>query len=38
MTARQHTVDGAGHARYTYRLRVSSTARTVLLAEWDHCR
>jgi putative transposase len=26
------------HARYTYRLRVSSTARTVLLAEWDRCR
>ncbi|MEV8567085.1 transposase [Streptomyces sp. NPDC051322] len=30
--------DGAGHARYTYRLRVSSTARTALLAEWDRCR
>ncbi|MET8446307.1 transposase [Streptomyces sp. NPDC005209] len=30
--------DGAGHARYTYRLRVSSTARTGLLAEWDRCR
>lgn len=28
----------AGHARYTYRLRVSSTARTVLAAEWDRCR
>ncbi|MFJ5899187.1 RNA-guided endonuclease InsQ/TnpB family protein [Streptomyces sp. NPDC093064] len=28
----------AGHARYTYRLRVSSTARTALLAEWDRCR
>ncbi|WP_137992209.1 RNA-guided endonuclease InsQ/TnpB family protein [Streptomyces vilmorinianum] len=27
-----------GHARYTYRLRVSSTARTELLAEWDRCR
>ncbi|WP_409474797.1 RNA-guided endonuclease InsQ/TnpB family protein [Streptomyces sp. HC307] len=27
-----------GHARYTYRLRVSSTARTRLLAEWDRCR
>ncbi|RZB18837.1 transposase [Streptomyces sp. F001] len=27
-----------GHARYTYRLRVSSTARTALLAEWDRCR
>ncbi|MFF4120376.1 RNA-guided endonuclease InsQ/TnpB family protein [Streptomyces sp. NPDC001714] len=30
--------DGVGHARYTFRLRVSSTARTVLLAEWDRCR
>ncbi|MEU9456367.1 transposase [Streptomyces sp. NPDC048277] len=30
--------DGAGHARYTYRLRVSWTARTALLAEWDRCR
>ncbi|MGV9854110.1 RNA-guided endonuclease InsQ/TnpB family protein [Streptomyces sp. NPDC003442] len=30
--------EGAGHARYTYRLRVSSTARTALLAEWDRCR
>jgi putative transposase len=30
--------DGAGHARYTYRLRVSSTARAGLLAEWDRCR
>ncbi|MFF4601920.1 RNA-guided endonuclease InsQ/TnpB family protein [Streptomyces sp. NPDC001339] len=28
----------AGHARYTYRLRVSSTARAALLAEWDRCR
>ncbi|MEV0775604.1 transposase [Streptomyces sp. NPDC050428] len=27
-----------GHARYTYRLRVSSTARTALVAEWDRCR
>ncbi|MFE2445018.1 RNA-guided endonuclease InsQ/TnpB family protein [Streptomyces sp. NPDC059426] len=30
--------DEAGHARYTYRLRVSSTARGALLAEWDRCR
>ncbi|WP_406354000.1 transposase [Streptomyces sp. NBC_01635] len=29
---------GVGHARYTYRLRVSSAARTVLAAEWDRCR
>ncbi len=28
----------AGRARYTYRLRVSSAARTALLAEWDRCR
>ncbi|MFE7841528.1 RNA-guided endonuclease InsQ/TnpB family protein [Streptomyces sp. NPDC057474] len=28
----------AGHARYTYRLRVSSAARTALAAEWDRCR
>ncbi|MFI1481226.1 RNA-guided endonuclease InsQ/TnpB family protein [Streptomyces sp. NPDC020747] len=28
----------AGQARYTYRLRVSSTARTALVAEWDRCR
>ncbi|MFI6995583.1 hypothetical protein ACIBOT_44970, partial [Nonomuraea wenchangensis] len=27
-----------GHARYTYRLRVSSTALALLLAEWDRCR
>ncbi|MFM9700332.1 RNA-guided endonuclease InsQ/TnpB family protein, partial [Streptomyces europaeiscabiei] len=28
----------AGQARYTYRLRVSSTARTALAAEWGRCR
>ncbi|RZB18613.1 transposase [Streptomyces sp. F001] len=28
----------AGHARYTYRLRVSSTARSALMDEWDRCR
>ncbi|GGM91858.1 RNA-guided endonuclease InsQ/TnpB family protein [Streptomyces fuscichromogenes] len=28
----------AGLARYTYRLRVSSTARSALRAEWDRCR
>ncbi|WP_411151352.1 RNA-guided endonuclease InsQ/TnpB family protein [Streptomyces sp. A30] len=27
-----------GHARYTYRLRVPSAARTALAAEWDRCR
>ncbi|MFE9874793.1 RNA-guided endonuclease InsQ/TnpB family protein [Streptomyces sp. NPDC005784] len=31
-------VGEGGHARYTYRLRVSSTARTALLTEWDRCR
>ncbi|MFF3583964.1 RNA-guided endonuclease InsQ/TnpB family protein [Streptomyces mirabilis] len=30
--------DGAGFARYTYRLRVSSSARTALEAEWARCR
>ncbi|RPF45392.1 putative transposase [Streptomyces sp. Ag109_G2-6] len=30
--------DGAGYARYTYRLRVSSTARTRLEGEWARCR
>ncbi|MEN3583490.1 RNA-guided endonuclease TnpB family protein, partial [Streptomyces sp. ZYX-F-203] len=28
----------AGHARYTFRLRVSSTARAGLTAEWARCR
>jgi putative transposase len=32
------TPDGVGHARFTFRLRVSSTARSALLAEWDRCR
>ncbi|MEU9715715.1 transposase [Streptomyces sp. NPDC047976] len=27
-----------GHARWTFRLRVSSTARRALAAEWDRCR
>ncbi|MGX4687824.1 RNA-guided endonuclease InsQ/TnpB family protein [Streptomyces sp. JNUCC 63] len=30
--------EGAGHARYTYRLRVSATARAGLEAEWARCR
>ncbi|MER7519340.1 transposase [Streptomyces sp. NPDC126499] len=30
--------NGTGHARYTYRLRVSSTAHSALRAEWDRCR
>src|SRR6476660_7696727 len=37
MTARQ-VVGDAGCARYTFRLRVSSTACAALLAEWDRCR
>lgn len=38
MTTRQKVAGDVGRARYTYRLRVSSTARTALLAEWDRCR
>ncbi|WP_431947196.1 RNA-guided endonuclease InsQ/TnpB family protein [Actinacidiphila sp. bgisy167] len=38
MTARQTVAEGTGHARYTYRLRVSSTARAGLEAEWARCR
>ena len=30
--------EGAGHARYTFRVRVSKTARGALEAEWDRCR
>ncbi|MEU9442489.1 transposase [Streptomyces sp. NPDC048304] len=30
--------DGVGHARYTFRLRVSSTARGAMMTEWDRCR
>ncbi len=32
------TVDRAGQARWAFRLRVSSSAHTALLAEWDRCR
>ncbi|GAA3356136.1 RNA-guided endonuclease TnpB family protein [Streptomyces antimycoticus] len=32
------TVEDAGHARWTFRIRVSSTARTALMGEWDRCR
>ena len=38
MTTRREGSGDAGHARYTYRLRVSSTARTGLEAEWARCR
>ncbi|WP_203694143.1 hypothetical protein, partial [Catellatospora coxensis] len=32
------TSQDTGHARYTYRLRVSSTAEKLLNSEWDRCR
>ncbi|MFI7636715.1 RNA-guided endonuclease InsQ/TnpB family protein [Nonomuraea sp. NPDC049400] len=38
MTMPPRVAEDAGHARYTYRLRVSSSARAALLAEWDRCR
>ncbi len=38
MEAPPIAVDVAGHARYTYRLRVSSTARAALEGEWARCR
>ncbi|AJC58745.1 transposase [Streptomyces sp. 769] len=37
MTAGAITED-AGYARYTFRVRLSSTARRALDAEWDRCR
>jgi putative transposase len=37
MTA-SRTAEDAGHARWTFRLRVSSTARTGLESEWARCR
>ena len=33
-----HGTEATGHARYTYRLRVSSTALTALEGEWSRCR
>ncbi|WP_030542665.1 RNA-guided endonuclease TnpB family protein [Streptomyces albus] len=38
MAAREKVSGDAGHARYTYRLRVSSTARAGLMTEWARCR
>ena len=38
MTTPWRAQEDTGPARYTFRLRVSSTARTALLAEWDRCR
>lgn len=37
MTAQAATQD-VGHARYTFRVRLSSAARRLLEAEWDRCR
>ncbi|MFW6692028.1 RNA-guided endonuclease InsQ/TnpB family protein [Streptomyces sp. MAR4 CNX-425] len=38
MTMKAQTGEDAGHARYTYRLRLSSSARRAVEAEWDRCR
>ncbi|MET8096527.1 transposase [Streptomyces sp. NPDC005236] len=38
MATRQEVGEESGHARYTYRLRVSSTALAGLEAEWARCR
>jgi len=38
MATSREAGEGAGHARYTYRLRVSSTAAAGLEAEWARCR
>ncbi|MFF3875376.1 RNA-guided endonuclease TnpB family protein, partial [Streptomyces sp. NPDC001978] len=32
------TTGETGHARYTFRVRLSATARRALEAEWDRCR
>ncbi|WP_406132290.1 RNA-guided endonuclease InsQ/TnpB family protein [Streptomyces sp. NBC_00989] len=38
MTTPAQVAEGSGHARYAFRVRVSSTARAALEAEWDRCR
>lgn len=38
MTTAGSRADGGGHARYTFRLRVSSAARAALEGEWARCR
>ncbi|MDI2131597.1 RNA-guided endonuclease InsQ/TnpB family protein [Yinghuangia seranimata] len=38
MTTTRGAEEGSQHARHTYRLRVSSTARAALLEEWSRCR
>lgn len=35
---KQHDGEVVGHARYTYRLRLSATAERALLSDWDRCR
>ncbi|WP_282689064.1 MULTISPECIES: transposase [unclassified Streptomyces] len=38
MTTQRGASENAGHARYTYRLRVSSAAHVGLMTEWARCR
>ncbi|WP_406436534.1 transposase [Streptomyces sp. NBC_01613] len=38
MTAEERPSKSIGHVRWTYRLRVSASARAALVAEWDRCR
>ncbi len=38
MAGVEAVTEEAGHARWTFRLRVSSTARAALEAEWGRCR
>ncbi len=38
MTTDAKTTEGSGRCRYTFRLRLSSTARHALETEWDRCR
>ncbi|WP_406395128.1 RNA-guided endonuclease InsQ/TnpB family protein [Streptomyces sp. NBC_00887] len=38
MTRARGAAEGSGHARYTFRLRVSSTGLTGLEGEWARCR
>jgi putative transposase len=37
VTLREAEREGAGYARFTFRLRLSSTARAALMGEWDRC-
>ncbi|GGN95181.1 transposase [Streptomyces albiflavescens] len=38
MTTAAQVSEGVGHARYTFRVRLSATARRALEAEWARCR